>query len=221
MLKDWDALFSKVREKEYARTLKEFLDMEYDQETVYPPRDMVFQAFRFTSPKDLKAVIIGQDPYHNSGEAMGLAFSVPPGIDTPPSLVNIYKEIERDCSVKMDFGKGDLYSWAKQGVLLLNVYLTVREGQPLSHKREEYLLFAKDVISYIETLEQPIVYFLWGNFARKFAPMVHQKDRLVLESAHPSPLSANRGGWFGQHQFSRANDFFIAHGVPPIDWQNS
>ncbi len=220
MLKDWEPFFQKVKEKPYAKTLHDFLEREYEKEAICPPRDMVFQAFRFTNPKTLKCVIIGQDPYHNPGQAMGLAFSVPLGISLPPSLVNIYREIEEDCGIKMNYQRGDLVSWAEQGVLLLNVYLTVQEGKPLSHSREEYEEFSHDVFSYLETLKQPMVYLLWGNFAKRYQKDVYQKNHLVLTATHPSPLSANRGGWFHQHLFSKTNDFLIENGVAPIDWQN-
>ena len=220
MLKDWDSFFLEVKSKPYAKSLHAFLEKEYATECIYPPRDMMFSAFRFTSPESLKCVILGQDPYHNSGEAMGLAFSVPVGISLPPSLVNIYREIEEDCGVKMNYKKGDLVCWARQGVLLLNAYLTVREGKPLSHKIEEYDLFSKDVITYLESLNQPIAYMLWGNFAKRYSCLIHSPKHKVFMAAHPSPLSANRGGWFHKHLFSQVNDFLIENGVSPIDWQN-
>ncbi len=218
MLGDWKCLFDEFKKTPYSASLHSFLEEEYAKGTVYPPRDMVFQAFKLTSPKTLKAVIIGQDPYHNPGEAMGLSFSVPKGIDLPPSLVNVYKEIENDLGVNMDFENGDLSGWAEQGMLLLNAYLTVRAHKPLSHSRSEYVEFMKCTLRYIDTLQQPIVFFLWGNFARQFKKLITNKNRLVLESVHPSPLSANRGGWFGNHQFSRCNDFLSQNGAKPIDW---
>lgn len=218
MLKDWNDLFRQFKKTPASASLKKFLDEEYDSTTVYPPRDMVFQAFRFTEPKTLKAVIIGQDPYHNPGEAMGLSFSVPRGIDPPPSLLNIYREVESDTGRKLNHDIGDLSEWALQGVLLLNAYLTVEAGKPLSHARPEYTEFLEMTLRYIDTLDQPIVFFLWGSFAKKMEPFVTNKNRLVLKSVHPSPLSANRGGWFGNHHFARCNDFLIEHGVEPIDW---
>ena len=219
MLKDWKTLFDDVAKKEYSKTLHAFLDTEYQEQIVYPPRDMMFQAFKFTSPSKLKVVIIGQDPYHNPGEAMGMSFSVPRGIDLPPSLINIYKEINRDLGLTMNFESGDLTPWAEQGVLLLNAYLTVRANTPLSHKRPEYDAFIDDVLAYIETLDQPIVYMLWGGFAKKYASKVKHPKHLVLQSAHPSPLSANRGGWFGNHLFSQCNDYLSKNDVESIDWQ--
>ena len=220
MLKDWSPLFQAFKKTSEAKALSSFLNEEYASKTIYPPKDMIFQAFRFTNPKTLKAVIIGQDPYHNPGEAMGMSFSVPRGLDVPPSLINIYKEIENDLKVKMNFESGDLTYLATQGVLLLNAYLTVEAHKPLSHKRKEYETFLDLTLSYIDALDQSIVFFLWGSFARKYATKITNSNRLVLESVHPSPLSANRGGWFGLHQFSRANAYLVDHGVAPIDWVN-
>lgn len=219
MYEDWKGFFEEVKKKEYSTSLNRFLNAEYKANVIYPPRDLVFNAFRLTDPKSLKVVIIGQDPYHNPGEAMGLSFSVPRGIDLPPSLINIYKEIESDTGLKMNFESGDLTYWAEQGVLLLNAYLTVRRGVPLSHKRPEYDEFMSDCLKYIETLDQPIVYLLWGNFAKNYAKAVRNPKHIVISSVHPSPLSANRGGWFGGKYFSRCNDYLIEKGIEPIDWQ--
>lgn len=219
MIKDWKDLFNKVEEEDYSKTLKAFLDAEYKTGVIYPPRDMMFQAFKFTSPKNLKVVIIGQDPYHNPGQAMGMSFSVPRGMDLPPSLINIYKEIQKDLGVEMDFENGDLTPWAEQGVLLLNAYLSVRAGIPLSHQRPEYEKFINDTLAYIETLDQPIVYMLWGGFAKKYESKVSNPKHLVLKANHPSPLSANRGGWFNNHLFSKCNDFLLENGVDEINWQ--
>ena len=218
MISDWKELFDSVRGKEYSKTLHAFLDEEYSKCVIYPPRDMVYNAFRYTSPKDLKVVIIGQDPYHNPGQAMGLSFSVPKGLELPPSLINIYKEIEADCGVKMNFWNGDLTPWAKQGVLLLNAYLTVQANKPLSHRRAEYDAFIADVMDYIDSLDQPIVFLLWGGFAKRYLATIHNHKHTALLSVHPSPLSANRGGWFGNHHFSKANAYLSSNGVSPIDW---
>ena len=218
MLKDWQGLFNDISNKEYAKSLRAFLDEEYARNTVYPPRDMVFQAFKLTKPSDLKVVIIGQDPYHNPGQAMGLSFSVPRGLDLPPSLVNIYKEIEKDIGIKMNYANGDLTPWAKQGVLLLNAYLTVQADKPLSHKRKEYDDFIADTMAYLDKLEQPMVLMLWGGFAKKYKSMIHRQNHLILEAAHPSPLSANRGGWFGMRLFSKCNNYLEENGVDSIDW---
>ncbi len=219
MIKDWKELFDKVEEEDYSKSLKAFLDAEYKTNVIYPPRDMMFQAFKFTSPKTLKVVIIGQDPYHNPGEAMGMSFSVPRGIDLPPSLINIYKEIQKDLNVVMNFENGDLTPWAEQGVLLLNAYLSVRAGIPLSHKRPEYEKFMSDTLAYIESLDQPIVYMLWGGFAKKYESQVTNPKHLVLKANHPSPLSANRGGWFNNHLFSKCNEYLAENGLSEIDWK--
>lgn len=179
----------------------------------------MFNAFALTEPKTLKAVIIGQDPYHNDGQAMGLSFSVNRGIALPPSLQNIYKEIESDLGISMDFTNGDLTPWAEQGVLLLNARLSVRAHQPLSHSIEEYDDFTADLMEYLDKLDQPIVFLLWGTFARKFKEKVLNPKHFVLEASHPSPMSANRGGWFGKKPFSQCNALLKSHGVTPIDWK--
>ncbi|MBP5091284.1 MAG: uracil-DNA glycosylase [Bacilli bacterium] len=219
MINDWKDFFDAVKGKEYSKKLHSFLDEEYSHHIVYPPRDLVYNAFKLTSPKDLKVIIIGQDPYHNVGQAMGLSFSVPKGIPLPPSLINIYKEIEGDMGVKMDYSNGDLTPWARQGVLLLNAYLTVRENEPLSHRNDEYDSFIADTMRYIDAMDQPMVFLLWGSFAKKFASFVKNSKHIVLSSVHPSPLSANRGGWFGKHNFSECNKFLLENAKTPIDWK--
>jgi uracil-DNA glycosylase len=212
MLSDWKDFFDSVKAKPYSESLHSFLAEEYQKHTVYPPRDMVFQAFKLTKPSDLKVVIIGQDPYHNPGQAMGLSFSVPRGIEPPPSLINVYSEIQDDLGIKMNFSNGDLTPWAQQGVLLLNAYLTVRAGEPLSHAIPEYDEFINDTMVYIDQLQQPIVFMLWGSFAKKFQPLVTNPKHLVLMANHPSPMSANRGGWFGNHLFSKCNAYLTEAG---------
>ena len=219
MIKDWSPLFAAVKSAPYSQALHAFLDEEYKNLVVYPPRDLVFNAFDLTSPNDLKVVIIGQDPYHEEGQAMGLSFSVPHGIPLPPSLQNIYKEIGLDLGIAMDFSNGDLTPWAKQGVLLLNAYLTVRGSQPLSHRREEYEKFIADVMNYLDTLDQPMVFLLWGGFAKRYLPFIKNGKHIALTSVHPSPLSANRGGWFGNHHFSKTNQYLASNGISPIDWR--
>jgi uracil-DNA glycosylase len=219
MIQDWKELFDSVKAKDYSKTLHAFLEEEYHNETVYPPRDMVYQAFKLTKPQDLKVVIIGQDPYHNPGQAMGLSFSVPRGIDPPPSLINVYREIESDLKIKMNFDNGDLTPWASQGILLLNAYLTVRAGKPLSHARPEYDYFINDVMVYLDSLDQPMVFMLWGTFAKKFLPLIHNSKHIALTAVHPSPMAANNGGWFGNHLFSQCNDYLSKNGLTPIDWQ--
>ena len=218
-MNNWDTLFTETRNKDYSKSLHTFLNQEYQTQTIYPPRKDMFKAFELTAPQEIKMVIIGQDPYHEPGQAMGLSFSVPSKTKLPPSLINIYKELDNDLGTHMK-NDGDLTYLAKQGVLLLNAYLTVRQGQPLSHHIDEYDLFMKDVIKYINTLNQPIVFMLWGGFAKKYRKFLTNPKFLILESVHPSPLSANRGGWFNQHQFSKANNFLLSQGLKPIDWQN-
>ena len=220
MLSDWKPFFEAEKSKPYTQTLRAFLDEEYAKHAVYPPRDMIYQAFKLTKPEDIKVVIIGQDPYHNPGQAMGMCFSVPRGIEPPPSLINIYKEIESDLGAKMDYENGDLTYLAKQGVLLLNAYLSVRAGVALSHKRPEYDQFIYDCMLYLDKLDQPIVFMLWGSFAKQFAPYVTNRNHFILSAAHPSPLSANQGGWFGKHLFSQCDSLLEGHGVKPIDWSN-
>jgi uracil-DNA glycosylase len=219
MISDWEELFSVIGKKDYSKSLKSFLDYEYSHYSCFPPRELIFNAFIHTNPHKLKVVIIGQDPYHEKGQAMGMAFSVPNGIKLPPSLINIYKEIENEFHVKMK-NNGDLTYLANQGVLLLNAYLSVREGEPLSHRRPEYNFFVEDVIDYIDKLPQPIVFLLWGSFAQLYSKILANPNHLILKAVHPSPLSANRGGWFGNNHFVLTNQFLIKYNIIPIDWQN-
>lgn len=218
-MESWKPFFNEVASKDYSKTLKQFLDHEYATQTIFPPRRLMYNAFQLTEVEDIKVVIIGQDPYHQPGQAMGLSFSVPSGIKLPPSLVNVYKEIDNDIGIKMR-NDGDLTYLAKQGVLLINAYLSVRMGQPLSHHREEYDLFMIDLMKFLDKLDQPIVFMLWGNFAQKFEKYIANPKHFVLKSVHPSPLGANHGGWFGLKQFSRCNEYLTKCGVTPIDWQN-
>lgn len=219
MLKDWDEFFQKIKEKDYSKRLKDFLDKEYANHTIYPPRLLMFNAFNQTSPKEIKVVIIGQDPYHEPNQAMGLCFSVPNGVSLPPSLINIYKEIEIEYGIAMK-QNGDLTYLAKQGCLLLNTVLTVRAHQAFSHNIDEYKLFIKDVLTYIDNLNQPIVFMLWGNSAKQYKQYIHNPNRLILESVHPSPLSANRGGWFNNNHFKKTNEFLTKNNIKNIIWQN-
>lgn len=215
----WEKLFAKIKSKPYASKLHSFLNEQYATHTVYPPRKDMFKAFELTKEENTKVVILGQDPYHEEGQAMGLCFSVLKGIPLPPSLRNIYKEIEDDVNVDMDYGNGDLTPWAKQGVLLLNAFLSVDAHLPLSHRGQGYEEFMEDVFTYLNELDQPIVFILWGGFARKFKTYLHNPKHLVLEAAHPSPLSANRGGFFGCRHFSKANAFLRENGLEGIKWK--
>lgn len=196
-----------------------FLDEEYKTKTIFPPRENMFKAFELCELDNLKVVIIGQDPYHEVNQAMGLSFSVPSTTEIPPSLINIYKEIYLEFGYKMK-RNGDLTYLAKQGILLYNVYLSVVASHALSHKRVEYEKLAVDLMKFLNNLDQPIVFMLWGNFAKQFAKYITNPNKLVLQSAHPSPLSANRGGWFNTNQFKRCNEYLLEHGVKPIDWKN-
>lgn len=216
---NWKEFFEIEDKKEYMIQLKKFLDEEYQKYTIYPPRELMFNAFKLTPFEKVKMVIIGQDPYHEPNQAMGLAFSVPKGIALPPSLKNIFKEIEDDMNIKM-YPNGDLTFLAEQGVLLLNAILSVREKEPLSHDKKGYDTLLKNVLSYLNNSNQPIVFVLWGRFARNLKKYITNPNRLILEANHPSPLSANRGGFFGNHHFSKANKYLLEHGLTPIDYQN-
>ena len=214
----WSDFFKEIQDKDYSRSLHSFLDKEYGSYTCYPPRHLLFDAFKLTPLNEVKVVIIGQDPYHEPGQAMGLSFSVPSGIDVPPSLINIYKEIQNEYGTRVDMSSGDLTYLAKQGVLLLNSILSVRAHQAMSHNIKEYDLFFCDVLELLSQQKQPIVFLLWGNSARKFKKYLHNPNHLILESAHPSPLAANRGGWFGNQHFIKTNEYLRKNGVKEIKW---
>lgn len=217
---DWTTFFNQEKKQPYSQKLHDALDEEYAKYTVYPPREAIFKAFQLTPLEQVKVVIIGQDPYHEPNQAMGLAFSVPKGIKLPPSLINIYKEISNDLGVKMDYSSGDLTYLAKQGVLLLNATLSVRAHEANSHKSFGYQEFFKNVLEYLSLTSQPMVFLLWGRFARNLKKYIHNPQHLILESNHPSPLSANIGGFFHQHHFSKTNDYLKKHNLIPINWTN-
>lgn len=185
-------------------------------EVIYPPGSQIFRAFELTPVPQVKVVILGQDPYHNPGQAMGLSFSVPDGVPAPPSLVNIFKEISSDLGVRMS-GSPNLEPWARQGVLLLNSILTVRAGQAASHRSLGWETFTDAVIKYLSDNCDGIVFMLWGNFARTKAALIDPAKHLILEAAHPSPLA--RGAFFGCRHFSKANNFLTFKGKTPIEWQ--
>lgn len=216
----WKTFFKGEIGKPYTVQLKAFLDAEYATQTIYPDRKAMYAAFDDTPLNQVKVVIVGQDPYHNPDQAHGLSFSVQDGVSLPPSLINIYKEIESDLKVKMNYSSGNLTYLARQGVLLLNSILTVRAGQPLSHDIPEYRVFFEEVLRRLSLQNQPIVFMLWGSFAKRFKPLLTNPKHLILEAHHPSPLSANRGGWFGTRVFSKANAFLEQCGVKPIQWSN-
>ena len=213
---DWDGILADEWEKPYYRQLHSFLKEEYSKTRIYPDMYDIFNALKYTPFADTRAVIIGQDPYHGPGQAHGLCFSVKKGVPLPPSLVNIYKEITDDLGVAMP-QHGELTGWAKQGVLLLNTVLTVRAGQPNSHKDKGWEIFTDRVISELNRKETPIVFLLWGANAEKKARVITNPIHKKLITVHPSPLSAYRG-FFGCRHFSKANEILISSGQPPIKW---
>lgn len=201
----------------YFSQLTDFVRHEYATTTCYPPGRLIFNAFNLCPFNSVKVVIIGQDPYHEAGQAMGLSFSVPDGVAMPPSLQNIFKEIQGDLGIGVP-QSGNLTRWAEQGVLLLNATLTVRAHQAGSHQRHGWERFTDAAISRLSEGRDHLVFILWGGYARSKASLIDRSRHLVLESVHPSPLSANRGGWFGNHHFSRCNEYLAGHGMGPINW---
>ena len=218
--KTWNEFFNDVASKDYSEYLNHFLNVEYASNTVYPSRDKMFNAFKLTPLDKVKVVIIGQDPYHEPNQAMGLSFSVPKGVKVPPSLINIYKEIENEYGIRMDYSNGDLTYLAKQGVLLLNSILTVRAHQPMSHNIKEYHLFLEDVLKELDVQHRPMVFMLWGGPARRLKLYLNNPTHLILECVHPSPLAANRGGWFGNDHFKKCNEYLASNNVSEINWAN-
>ncbi len=204
-------------DKPYFTSLTQQVRQEYLSGPCYPPGPLIFNAFNLCPFEQVKVVIIGQDPYHEPGQAMGLSFSVPEGVMMPPSLINIFKEIKDDLGTPMP-KDGDLTRWALQGVLLLNATLTVRAHMANSHQRLGWSLFTDAAIRALSAEREGLVYMLWGGFARSKRTLIDNQRNLVLESVHPSPLSANRGGWFGQHQFSRCNAYLESLGKTPVIW---
>ena len=204
-------------EKPYFSALTDFVRHEYTTTTCYPPGSLIFNAFNLCPFDRVKAVIIGQDPYHEPGQAQGLSFSVPEGVPFPPSLQNIFKEIQLDLGKPMP-PTGDLTRWAEQGVLLLNATLTVRAHQAASHQRHGWEQFTDAAIRALNAERENLAFILWGGYARSKAQLIDRSHHLVLESVHPSPLSANRGGWFGNHHFSQCNAYLREHGEQEIDW---
>ena len=215
---DWRKLLARETDERYFLRLQDFLQSEKQaNHVVYPPEDKIFYCMELTNFDKVKAVIVGQDPYHGAGEAMGLSFSVPKECPIPPSLVNIHKELHDDLGFPVP-SHGDLTSWAKEGVLLLNAVLTVRAGQAASHADHGWERFTDRVVSLLGRREKPTVFILWGRYAQKKRSLINPRLHLIIESAHPSPLSASRG-FFGSHPFSKANKFLSEHGIEPINWQ--
>ncbi len=204
-------------EKEYFKDLLNFVRREYSENICYPPAEDIFSAFDHSRFEDTKVVILGQDPYHGEGQANGLCFSVKDGITFPPSLRNIFKEIEDDLNKAIP-ATGNLERWADQGVLLLNATLSVRAHQAGSHQGKGWEKFTDNVIKTISDEKENVVFLLWGGYARKKSRLIDNSKHLILNSGHPSPLSANRGFWFGNKHFSKANSYLVEHGKKPIDW---
>lgn len=213
----WKQYLKSEFEKPYFAKLTENVRNEYKNGLCFPPAKLVFNAFNLCPFNKVKVVILGQDPYHELGQAMGLSFSVPDGVMLPPSLQNIYKEIHSDLGKPIPTS-GDLTRWAKQGVLLLNATLTVRAHEANSHQALGWQNFTDAAIETINTHREHIVFMLWGGFARSKKRLIDTNRHCIIESVHPSPLSANRGGWFGQHQFSRCNAYLKQQGLGEIDW---
>ena len=213
---DWDNELSVIWNSPGFHNFMDIVNHEYDTKTIYPPKEDIFAALKNTSYKDVKVVIVGQDPYHGEGEAMGLSFSVHDGIKLPPSLKNIYKELEDDLGIK-PVTSGDLTKWTRQGVLLLNATLTVVKDTPNSHSKLGWDKFTDYVIKKINAKDEPVVFILWGNFARSKKEFITNPKHLVIESAHPSPFSA-RNGFFGSKPFSKTNEFLTKNNIKPIDW---
>lgn len=215
----WQTLLNEEFSKEYYLKIREILKKEYlgnNNYRVFPPMNDIFNALRYTDYDEVKVVIIGQDPYHEYNQAHGLSFSVPDGERIPPSLVNIYKELESDLGIPPK-KSGNLVNWAKDGVLLLNETLTVREGMAGSHGNIGWSIFTDKVVELLNEREKPMVFLLWGNRAKRLAERITNRAHLVLTSAHPSPLSASRG-FFGCRHFSKANEFLKNNNIPPVNW---
>ena len=213
---DWDQLLNNEFASSYYLELREFLKAEYSTRRIYPPMNDIYNALRYTTYSDARVVILGQDPYHGPGQAHGLCFSVKSGIAMPPSLKNIFKELNDEIGMQVP-ESGELSGWAHQGVLLLNTTLTVREGQPQSHKGHGWEILTDKIISLMNEKQSPVVFMLWGSNARAKRTLITNKNHLVLECAHPSPLSAYNG-FFGCGHFKRANEFLASKGLATIDW---
>ena len=213
---DWNQLLQQESQKPYLQELEHFLNEAYSQRQIFPAKENIFAAFESTSYQDTKVVILGQDPYHNIGQAQGYAFSVPESFPLPPSLKNIYKELEQEYHVPIH-RSGDLTDWAQQGVLLMNTVLTVEAHQAFSHSKMGWQNFTNAALQWLNQKEDPVVFLLWGNSAIQAKKMLNNPGHLVLTSPHPSPLSAHRG-FFGNNHFRLCNEFLVQHGQKPIRW---
>ncbi|SEH93347.1 Uracil-DNA glycosylase [Paenimyroides aquimaris] len=217
-MNSWKEFIALESSKDYYQKLKQIVDADYENEVIYPPKEYIFNAFKYCPLDKVKVVILGQDPYHGFGQAHGLSFSVNKGIPLPPSLRNIYLELQSDVGF-MNPGHGDLTGWARQGVLLLNDVLTVKSGKAGSHQKLGWEQFTENVISFLSQEKKGLVFMLWGNHAFKKGKNIDRNTHLVLTSGHPSPMSANQGKWFGNKHFSQANNYLIQQGKTPINWQ--
>ncbi|MBR5227905.1 MAG: uracil-DNA glycosylase [Clostridia bacterium] len=217
MIESFREILEKEKDKQYFKELTNFVDVEYETKTIFPPRDCVMNSMKYTPYKHVRVVIVGQDPYHGEGEAHGLSFSVNPGITIPPSLKNIYKELNRDLGLYIP-NNGYLLKWAKQGVLLLNSVLTVEKDTPGSHRGKGWEIFTDEIIKAVNEKDTPVVFLLWGNYAKDKKSLITNPNHLVLESSHPSPFSV-RYGFDGCGHFSKTNEFLKANNIAPIDWQ--
>ena len=213
--KKWDIVLDQEMKKEYFKNLGLFVKNEYKTKTIFPPYENIFDALRFTDYDNVKVVILGQDPYHGVGEAHGLSFSVRENVKMPPSLLNIFKELHNDLGIKRT--KSDLTDWAKEGVLLLNSIMTVVKDTPLSHKNKGWEVFTDTIISKLNEREEPVIFLLWGSFARSKKELITNKRHKIIESVHPSPLSASRG-FFGSKPFSKINNYLKEIGKEEINW---
>jgi len=217
MVQSFRELLDREKEKEYFKNLTEFVDSEYATKQIFPSRENVMNSMKYTPYKNVKVVIVGQDPYHGEGEAHGLCFSVNPGIKVPPSLQNIYKELKRDLGLYIP-NNGYLLKWAKEGVLMLNAVLTVVKDTPGSHRNKGWEIFTDEVIKEVNEKDTPVVFLLWGAYAKEKKKLITNPIHLVLESSHPGPFSV-RNGFDGCSHFSKTNEFLKAQGLEPIDWQ--
>lgn len=213
----WKDFIETENQQPYFKGLKEFVEYEYQTQTVFPPRELIYNAFRWCKFEDTKVIILGQDPYHGYGQAHGLSFSVNDGVAFPPSLRNILQEVHQDVGSPIP-NSGNLTRWAKQGVLLLNDVLTVRQASPGSHQKRGWETFTENAIWQLSSEKENLVFLLWGRHAQQKGKVIDSNKHLVLTSGHPSPMSANRGLWFGNRHFSQTNTYLMANGKTPVIW---
>lgn len=213
----WKDFIESENQQPYFKSLKEFVEYEYQSQTVFPPRELIYNAFRWCKFEDTKVIILGQDPYHGYGQAHGLSFSVNDGVAFPPSLRNILQEVHQDVGSPIP-NSGNLTRWAKQGVLLLNDVLTVRQASPGSHQKRGWETFTENAIRQLSSEKENLVFLLWGRHAQQKGKVIDRNKHLVLTSGHPSPMSANRGLWFGNRHFSQTNTYLMANGKTSVIW---